>query len=117
MSQQSLANDNRKNMKLNYQELLKKTDHHVNMFYTDHADANLFHHNHSHAKEVLEKTKKIAKHYYLDDHTFFIVFAAACFYDLVYLIKNGKFHKKESAKLARDFFTTLDVNETDIVAI
>jgi hypothetical protein len=65
----------------------------------------------------LEKTKKIAKHYYLDDRTFFIVCAAACFTNLGYLIKRAVSHKMESAKLARAFFTTLDVNETDIVAI
>jgi len=104
-------------MKLNYQELLKKTEDHVNMFYTEHADSNLFYHNQTHATEVLEKTKKIAKHYYLDDRIFFIVCAAACFYDLAYLVKNGKLHKTESAKQARDFFTLLNVNEPDIVAI
>lgn len=117
LSQLSLANDNRKNMKLNYPELLQKTEHHVNMFYTDHADANLFYHNQNRATEVLEKTKKIAKHYYLDDRTFFIVCAAACFTNLGYLIKSADSHKMESAKLAHDFFTTLDVSEPDIVAI
>jgi len=104
-------------MKLNYPELLKKTEDYVNMFYNDHADANLFYHNQNHATEVLEKTKKIAKHYYLDDRTFFIVCAAACFTNLGYLIKRADSHKMESAKLARDFFTTLNVNKPDIVVI
>jgi hypothetical protein len=53
----------------------------------------------------------------LDDHTFFIVCAAACFHDLGHLTKNAESHKMESAKLARVFLSTLDVNETDIVAV
>jgi len=104
-------------MKLNYQELLKKTEDHVALFYRDHTDENLFYHNHSQVIEVLESAKKIATHYYLDDRTFFIVCAAACFHDMVNPSKNTESHEMESAKLARAFFTTLDVNETGIVAI
>jgi len=104
-------------MKLNYQELLKKTEDHVDLFYRNHTDENLFYHNHSHIIDVLENAKKIATHYYLDDRTFFIVCAAACFHDLVYLSNNEESNEIESAKLARAFFTTLDVNETDIIAI
>jgi hypothetical protein len=37
---------------MNFQELLKKTEDHVNLFYLDHTDANLFYHNQSHASEV-----------------------------------------------------------------
>ena len=104
-------------MKLNYQELLKKTEEHVNMFFTDNTDENLFYHNQSHTIEVLENTKKIAKHYHLDDRTFFIVCAAACFHDLGNLIKNVESSEIESAKLARAFLINFDVNEADLVAI
>jgi len=84
---------------MNYQDLLKKTESHVIGFYMDHADANLFYHNQSHAMDILEKTKKIAAHYYLDERTTFITCAAACFSDVSHLIKNGKPQKAESAKL------------------
>ena len=104
-------------MKLNYQELLKKAEDHVNLFYRNNTVENLFYHNQSHTTEVLEDTKKIANHYHLDDRTFFIVCTAACFHDLGHLIKNVESHEIESAKLARVFLSTLGVNETDIVAI
>jgi hypothetical protein len=104
-------------MKLNYRELLQKTEDHVNLFYRDHTDENLFYHNHSHAVEVLRNAKKIAEHYHLDDRTFFIVCAAACFADSGYLIKSAESHILESVKLARAFLITLDVNEPDIAAI
>lgn len=102
---------------MNYQDLLKKTESHVIGFYKDHADANLFYHNQSHAMDILEKTKKIAAHYYLDERTTFITCAAACFSDVSHLIKNGKPQKAESAKLARAFFNSSVLNEKDIVAI
>ncbi len=102
---------------MNYQDLLKKAESHVNGIYKDHADANLFYHNESHFKKILEKTKKIAAHYYLDERATFIVCAAACFDDTGLLIKNGKTQKAESAKLARAFFSNSALDETDIVAI
>jgi hypothetical protein len=102
---------------MNYQDLLKKAESHVNGIYKDHADANLFYHNQSHAMDILEKTKKIAAHYYLDEHNTFITCAAACFSDASQLIKNGKTQKAGSAKLARAFFSNSALDETDIVAI
>lgn len=102
---------------MNYQDLLKKTKSHINAFYMDHADANLFYHNQSHAMDILEKTKKIAAHYYLDERTTFITCAAACFSNSSHLIKNGKPQKAESAKLARAFFNSTVLNEEDKVAI
>lgn len=102
---------------MNYQELLSKTEAHVNLFYRDNADVNLFYHNQSHTMEVLENTKKISEHYHLDDRTFFIVCAAACFHDLGHLIKNVESHEIESVKLAHVFLSTFSVNETDIIAI
>jgi len=102
---------------MNYQDLLKKTETHVACFYKDHSDANWFYHNQLHARELLEKTKKIAAHYYLDERTTFIVCAAACFADSGRLIKNVKSNKAESAKLSRAFFSDSALDETDIVAI
>ena len=102
---------------MNYQDLLKNTENHVTGFYKDHSDVNWFYHNQSHAGDVLEKTKKIAAHYYLDERATFIVCAAACFDDTGLLIKNVKSHKAESAKLARAFFSSSALDETDIVAI
>ena len=102
---------------MNYSDLLKKTENHVIGFYKDHADPNLFYHNQSHAMDILEKTKKIAAHYYLDERTTFITCAAACFSEAGQLIKNVKPQKVESAKLARAFFISLVLNEKDIVAI
>ena len=102
---------------MNYHELLIKTEDYVNLFYREHRDANMFYHNQSHTMEVLGNTKKIADHYQLDDRSFFIVCAAACFHDLGHLIKTDELHELKSAELATIFFNNIGVAEEDIEAI
>lgn len=102
---------------MNYQELLIKTEDHVNQFYRDHSDSNLLYHNQSHTLEVLGNTKKIADHYQLDDRSYFIVCAAACFHDLGNLVKNVESHEMKSAQLAADYLSGLGINEEGITAV
>lgn len=102
---------------MNYHELLIKTEDYVNLFYREHRDANMFYHNQSHTMEVLGNTKKIADHYQLDDQSFFIVCAAACFHDLGHLIKNDELHELKSAELAGIFFNNNGAATEDIEAI
>jgi len=102
---------------MNYHELLKNVEDHVNSFFREHADPNLFFHNFSHTRNVIDNTKQIADHYQLDDRNFFIVSAAACFHDTGQLIKSGEGHEERSAELAQAYLSSAGVNEDDITAI
>ena len=102
---------------MNYQELLVKIEEHVNLFYREHDDANLFYHNQFHTKDVLDNTKRIADHYQLDDHSFFIVCAAACFEDTGYLLTKDESHELKSVEMANTFLNSIGVNEEDIKKI
>ena len=102
---------------MNYQELLKKVEDHVNLFYRENVDKNLFYHNRDHMLEVLDNTKKLADHYQLDDRQFFVVSAAACFDDISHCIKGVEFHELKSAELAASFLSSIEVNEEDITAV
>ncbi len=99
---------------MNYHELLRETEDHVNLFYRDHIDANLFYHNQHHALEVLEDTKKIADHYQLDDRSFFIVCAAACFNDLGHRVKNLQSDEKQNAEMGGFFLNSIGAAEAEI---
>ena len=102
---------------MSYHELLIKIEEHVNVFYREHADEKLFYHNQSHTKDVLETAKRMADHYQLDDQSFFIVCAAACFHDTGYLLTKDENHELKSAELADTFLTGIGVNEEDITEI
>ena len=102
---------------MDYHELLKNVEDHVNLFYREHKDENLLYHNQSHVMEVLDNSKKIADHYQLDDRSFFIVCAAACFHDIGHLVKDVDLHEEKSAEMAQDFLNSIGVNEEDIAEI
>jgi predicted metal-dependent HD superfamily phosphohydrolase len=102
---------------MNYDELLKKVEAHTAEFFREHTDPKLFYHNYAHTKNVLDKSKRIADHYQLDDRNFFIVSAAACFHDTGQFIKNGEGHEEKSAELAQEFLNGIGVSEEDIAAI
>ena len=102
---------------MNYHELLRNVEDHVNLFYREHTDTNMFYHDQSHVLEVLANTKKIADHYQLDDRSFFIVCAAACFHDVGYLVREAEVHEEKSAELAEAYLTGIGVDEADIEEI
>lgn len=102
---------------MNYQELLQKTEEEVIQFYKVHSNDNLFYHNIEHVREVLERTKRIANHYQLDDRNFYLVCAAACFHDTGYLVTDHAVHEQKSAELAGSFLTSIGVDEEAIAII
>jgi predicted metal-dependent HD superfamily phosphohydrolase len=102
---------------MNYHELLKSVEDHVNFFFKEHQDPNLFFHNLAHTRNVVESTKQIADHYQLDDRNFFIVCAAAYFHDCGQLIKAGEGHEERSVELAEKFLQNAGVSPEDIAEI
>ena len=117
MPQEQLLKEPPNIKSMNYQELLKKTEDFVNLFYTEHPDPALLYHNQKHTAEVLDNTKRIADHFQLDDRLFFIVSAAACLHDTGHLIKSDEPHELKSVELAQTFLKSIGVNEEDIAEI
>jgi hypothetical protein len=102
---------------MNYQELLKKVEEQVMVFYRDHSDAALFYHNKSRTKETLEIVKRIADHYRLDDRSFFIVCAAALFLYPGFHQTREKKRESKSAELAETFLRLNNVDNETIAEI
>jgi predicted metal-dependent HD superfamily phosphohydrolase len=102
---------------MNYHALLIKIKDHVNLFYLEHITTNYFYHNQNHTKDVLDAAQKIADHYQLDDRSFFIVCAAACFHDIGFILSKGELHEQKGAELAEAFLKSIEVDEQDIAKI
>ncbi len=98
---------------MEYNELLKKVENYVNLFYLKHTDPRLFYHNYSRAKEVTETATKIAHHYTLDNRNLFVVTTAVWFHDLGYLIAEPKMHETKSVELAESFLKHIDITDAD----
>ena len=102
---------------MDYQELLQKVDEQVTVFYRDHSDPNLFYHNRPLTNEVLATTKRIADHYQLDDHAFFIVCAAASYLYTGFHQVHEKNYQSKSAELAETFLQLKGVDTETIAEI
>ncbi len=102
---------------MNYHALLIKVKDHVNLFYLEHASTSYYYHNQNHTRDVLDSVQKIADHYQLDDRSFFIVCAAACFHDIGFIFSKGELHEQKGAELAAPYLRNIEVNEADIIDI
>jgi hypothetical protein len=100
-----------------YQDFLQKIEEQVTVFYRDHSDADLFYHNRSRTKELLEIVKRIADHYRLDERSFFIVYAAASFLYSGFHQAGEKTHEAKSAELAEVFLQLKGVDNETITEI
>ncbi|WP_428330872.1 Pycsar system effector family protein [Mucilaginibacter sp.] len=97
---------------MNYQHLLEYAQDYVLTYYKTHDTTSLLYHNQQHTEEVVEAAIKIANHYQLNDHDFFIVMASAWFHDLGYMedINN---HEEHSVKIALAFFEQHKLHKDD----
>ena len=102
---------------MDYQELLQKVDEQVTVFYRDHSDPNLFYHNRPLTNEVLATTKRIADHYQLNDHAFFIVCAAASYLYTGFHQVHEKKYQSKSGELAETFLQLKGVDNETITEI
>jgi predicted metal-dependent HD superfamily phosphohydrolase len=101
---------------MNYQHLLGHVKDYVLNYYRAHDTTNLHYHNVEHAEDVVAAATKIANHYQLSDHDFFIVTAAAWFHDLGYMV-NITDHEDEGIKIAGTFFKEHKLGDDDIKLI
>lgn len=89
---------------MNYLELLDQVRAHAASLFHAKKDDKLIYHNLLHTEQVVKAVVKIANHYQLSDHDFFIVNAAAWFHDTGYLT-SFEHHEARGADSARTFLS------------
>lgn len=111
-----INNLNRHIYKMNYLDILDQVRAHVSSLFHTKKDERLIYHNQTHTEQVVKAVVKIASHYQLSDHDFFIVNVAAWFHDVGYLI-NCQSHEERGAALAKEFLSSKGVEPaiTDLV--
>jgi predicted metal-dependent HD superfamily phosphohydrolase len=71
--------------------------------YQDHPNPNLVYHNLEHTRQVVAAAAQISAHYRLQDTDLLVVYIAAWFHDLGYLLGESKTHEETGAALALNF--------------
>ncbi len=94
---------------MNYQQLLEQIQDFALSYYKEHDTSRLSYHNLEHTRQVVNAAGKIANHYQLNDHDFFILTAAAWFHDLGYMVDINN-HEEKSAEIAVNFLTKNSVD-------
>jgi predicted metal-dependent HD superfamily phosphohydrolase len=89
---------------MNYLVVLDQVKAHVASLFHAKKDDKLIYHNLIHTEQVVKSVVKIANHYQLSDHDFFVVNTAAWFHDIGYLT-SFEHHEARGAESARQFLT------------
>ena len=97
--------------------LYKKTEHYVTGLFNDNKNAHLIFHNLQHTRDVVERTKEIAGHYYLSENDMLAVYIAAWFHDTGYLFTDAAHHEEKSVELMQDFMKTHGADEKMVASI
>ncbi|MEO6252360.1 MAG: Pycsar system effector family protein [Ferruginibacter sp.] len=91
--------------------LYKKTEQYVTGLFNDNNNPSLIFHNLEHTKNVVERTKEIAGHYYLSENDTLAVYVAAWFHDTGYLFTEPALHEEKSVELMKEFMNKHEANE------
>jgi len=83
--------------------IIEAAQQYVTAQYKDHPHPELVYHNLEHTKQVVAAAEQIAAHYRLEDTDLLVVYVAAWFHDLGYLLGEAKTHEEKGAELARNF--------------
>jgi predicted metal-dependent HD superfamily phosphohydrolase len=98
---------------MNYPELSRKVQDHVQSFFNSQKDKNFVYHNLAHTQSVVKATSQIANHYQLNEKDFFIVTAAAWFHDTGYFADYYN-HEIKGVEMASVFLRNNGVDEETI---
>src|SRR6185436_9407352 len=83
----------------------------VTDLFHDNKRPELIFHNLDHTRAVVDRTKEIAGHYYLNEKDMLSVYIAAWFHDTGYLFTTPSHHEEKSVELMRDFMKTQSEDE------
>lgn len=98
---------------MQYREILDQLHAHVADLFQAKKDERFTYHNMSHTEQVVENAVKIAHHYQLSDHDFFVVVAACWFHDMGYLFDCSR-HEASGAQLAVEFLEEKGIDKETI---
>jgi predicted metal-dependent HD superfamily phosphohydrolase len=89
--------------------IIEAAQQYVTAQYKDHPHPQLVYHNLEHTREVVAAAEQIAAHYRLEDTDLLVVYIAAWFHDLGYLLGESKTHEEKGVELALNFLNVQQV--------
>lgn len=96
------------------EQVLSAARNYVTEIYVHKVKPEFVFHNLDHTEDVAEACSRMADHYQLKDDERFVLMLAAWFHDTGYSLGNAAGHEEESVRIAADFFSTHNVDETII---
>lgn len=102
---------------MSYQTIMEQVKGYVSDLCNAPEAARLPYHNNFHTEAVVQAATRIASHYQLNDHDFFIVLVAAWFHDTGYYTGPPAGHEQRGAELAEAFLKQKDLPEETLSAI
>lgn len=101
---------------MNYPELSKKIQEHVQALFQAQKDKTFIYHNLDHTQNVVKAASQIANHYQLNEKDFFIVTTAAWFHDAGYFT-DFKNHEAKGGDMATVFLRNNFIDEETVQAV
>jgi len=101
---------------MNYPELSKKIQEHVQALFQAQKDKTFIYHNLDHTQNVVKAASQIANHYQLNEKDFFIVTTAAWFHDAGYF-SDFKNHEAKGGDMATVFLRNNFIDEETVQAV
>jgi predicted metal-dependent HD superfamily phosphohydrolase len=89
--------------------IIEAAQQYVTAQYKDHPHPQLVYHNLEHTRQVVAAAEQIAAHYRLEDTDLLVVYIAAWFHDLGYLLGEAKTHEEKGVELAKNFLIVQQV--------
>lgn len=89
--------------------IIEAAQQYVTAQYKNHPHPQLVYHNLEHTRQVVAAAEQIAAHYRLEDTDLLVVYIAAWFHDLGYLVGEAKTHEEKGAELAQNFLIVQQV--------
>ncbi|SFE36157.1 Predicted metal-dependent phosphohydrolase, HD superfamily [Chitinophaga sp. CF118] len=89
--------------------IIEAAQQYVTAQYKEHPHPKLVYHNLEHTRQVVAAAEQISAHYRLENTDLLIVYIAAWFHDLGYLLGEAKTHEEKGAELAVNFLNIQQV--------
>jgi len=99
---------------MDYPFLLQKAQQYIDQYFASQVHRQLPYHNKSHTERVVDAVIKIANHYQLNEHDFFVVTIAAWFHDMGYYSGAASEHEANGAAMAAAFLGQHAADDTSI---
>lgn len=101
---------------MQYREILDQLHAHVASLFHTHKDDRFIYHNLNHTEQVVENAVRIANHYQLSDHDFFVVVAASWCHDMGYLFDCSQ-HEAIGERTAVQFLSEKGLDKETIAQV